>query len=371
MASGNDSLLTTDQCTFLEAAKDDQGINKGSNPYWWDSWDFWLTDNQGNLIGDHPQDGQTCIINVRFHLKYDVQQETGCPLLPGTDYIKAELFLCTPVLAMTPNTATPIPFTNPLNANNPGPDMDPTLFAVDTTDNLQHSKVLVNQASFTFHRNPNDPSDDGHRCLIARCFQHGTILFASPTDFYVPDDQHYGQHNLMILAVPGPRREGAGANFKILTNNTNQNAAQAATIKAVADLNPSKQILDLATPRLQRLPTFKRIVTTPSPKGFNLDLPDFPNATVRDHSNPFSGCLGFLLFLLVFLLGLVGIKFPVPLPTYEADITMNPGQQTNLFFRAVEPSSSRLGDARVYHITHLDAQQRVLGGLTLITVVTS
>ena len=183
----------------------------------------------------------------------------------------------------------------------------------------------------------NGPTDNGHRCLVARCFQHGLISSTTPTDFFVPDDQHYGQHNLNIV----PASQGQPVQHAILTGNGNRKEAVSATLRVGADLHPDRSLLELIVPRLRQIEGFKKLATTPYPGGFSMRLPDFPEAKTLDQSGSEE-------------------------PFYEAIVTLEPDQESTFFFE-VDTSDDEPGIARIYHITHIE-NQRVIGGVTVVTV---
>jgi hypothetical protein len=101
-------------------------------------------------------------------------------------------------------------------------------------------------------------------------------------------------------------------------------------------------------------------VARQAPRGFALQLPEFPTAVVRDRTK--WGCLG----LLFWILSLLGIRFNLK-PSYEADVQLNPGQIATINFTA-DLSSSSPGDAHIFHLTHVRSDGRVIGGLTVVAV---
>jgi hypothetical protein len=342
---------------FLEVVKDDGGQSKGSNPTWWNSWDFSITDpSNSNLdvTSQQLQNGHNYTVHVRLHIAPSAQP-VMCPS-PDTDFVQAEVYLCFPFAATTPTNAKTLLLKTFA--------VDPAQFQTDPT--LTKSKVLSVSVDHVFQHNTADPTDDGHRCLIARCFQHGLINSTSPTDFFVPDDQHYGQRNLFIAAAqPGPMK----IRFPVFTLNGNAKKAVPARLRAVVDLQPGEQLLELVLPQLRQIEGFKEVVTNPAARGFALQLPDFPGAQIRDHSRPNGepqngedkghkrhkkgdGNHG---------------DQPQQ-PFYEALIEMKPAQETTFFFE-VDTSDDPVGAARVYHVTQIDQRQRVIGGVTVVTVV--
>lgn len=422
---GNDPVLASDKCMFLEVVKDDAGQNKGSNPNWWNSWDFSIIDpsNSQDVTGQALLNGHTYTVNVRLHIAPGSDAQS-CPS-PNTAFVQAEVYLCFPFAATTP--------TNSLTQLLTKTQVLPTDFQTDPT--ITKSKVHTISVNHVFQLDPTQPTDDGHRCLVARCFQFGDITSTTPSDFFIPDDQHYGQHNLSITVPPAG---GRMMKFPIMTVNGNLREEAPVTLRVIADLQPHEQLLELLLPRLKRIDGFKEVATTPLKQGFALNLPDFPDVRIQqqfdirgaltgDHPRE-GGRLGAVGRQQVGQLGqeiaeqrqqtlaehhqLPGIEQnqqtlaehiqqPVvehiqqPViaetqqalqaqgrhfeggrerdgehheqPFYEAMFQMKPGQQTTFFFQ-VDTSSDPVGTARIYHVTHADAQQRVIGGLTIVTV---
>jgi hypothetical protein len=207
----------------------------------------------------------------------------------------------------------------------------------------------------------------GHKCLIAMCFNSGESPDTSqPFDVA---DQWTTQHNICVIdcrpdkAVGGGAMRGAAGNnaaggqggcaLEANAANPNNREPEMVLIRAEADLRPDKAVLNAALPLLQQVPGFQRIATT-APSGFNMQFPEFPNAKVVDNTHP--GCLGIVL-------GLVGAYKP----TYEAQFLMGPDQVSPFFF-VPDLSRTPRGEAHIFHITHIGANQRLVGGLTVLAV---
>jgi hypothetical protein len=217
---------------------------------------------------------------------------------------------------------------------------------------------------------------------VVRVYPHGQT--PDSTTFHPGDDQHYGWRNICIVpcnAGPGPRmRIGVGAiggmgrrstnacTFDMATTNVNNAGNEQVVIRVVRDPDPPQRVLNAILPGLQNVPGFQAISDEIQPEGFILQLPDFPNAVIRDDSRP--GCVGLLFYYLTLLLGLLDIKIKFPTlatPRYEAQIEMQPNQST-LFTFATDLSRVTRGKAFVYHLMHVDSNQRIQGGLTLAMV---
>jgi hypothetical protein len=266
-------------------------------------------------------------VNVRLHMAPRSQMQM-CPS-PDIDFVQAEIYLCFPFAATTAGN----PNTRLLNKFSVGL----ALFQPDPS--ITRSKVCTVSVDHPFQLDAvEDQKYHGHRCLVARCFQHGLISSTRPTDFFVPDDQHYGQHNLNIAPAP----QGQPVQHAILTVNGNREEPVSVTLRVVADLQPPRPLLELIVPHLRQIKGFKKLATTPYPGGFSLRLPDFPEAKILDYSGSEDAF-------------------------YEAMITMEPDQETTFFFE-VDTSDDEPGTARIYHVTHIE-NQRVIGGVTVVTVV--
>ncbi len=355
-----DPNLAVDTCDYLEAGVGDQGQNKASNPQWWFSTDISVSlksDTTNTPIPGPFAVGTLYNINVQVHqiaVGSAIASNPPCQRLKSGNAVTVEVWVCLPGAAI------------PLNATQ----------AKQINPNLNNS-VPFGAGAQTIHvpwspsSNPNDPDGistnpaiGGHKCIIARCYQ-------DPDRF--PSDPHSAQRNITIIpGTPSPSPREPGFRFQMVTANTNENAAQPVTIRAVADLAPSEAVLNVLLPLLKQNPEFKQIVSVGRPKLFNLNLPDFPDATVRDETDPFgSGLLGFLLYLLRLILSLIaalfGRKFQLPQPTYEADIVLQPKQITNMILNA-DSSKDQIGDAHVYHITQVGTDGKVQGGITVVTL---
>ncbi len=337
--------------------------------YWWLSPDIQLTDANGVL--DQAIVGKDNLVDVRVH-----RNATG--LLDSTTFINVELWVCDPSLVISPSQ---------INSSRKLFDgvIDPTNLPASTNgwlsevakkvqsalyppaSPLSGQPLLVSQEAgkpplkrkISWQPDNRDPvQQTGHKCLIARCFQDGVPGGqADDACFHAQKDIHVAQRNIAIVPVPmSPRR--MVLNFPVLTNNTNAELSEAATIQVMADLNPDQKVLDILTPGLHQIPGYLRISRT-IPTSFKLQLPDFPHVIVRDNTR--LGCLGVILNWLSF-------KNPRFEPHYEADVQLQPRQVTQ-FTLNVDLAGSRSGDAHIFHLMHINQQQRVIGGLTVVAVV--
>jgi len=349
-----DPGLAGDSCIYVEAIANDGGIHNAAG-VWWFSPDLDInpmTPNHGNAVSDADNN---VVVTVR--------KRSNCTLPPGTESILVDVFVCDPAMGV-PHPSDPVTQLKRINPVN----------TPQTPNSIPPANIPSGGSTplpITWH--PLSTSTDAdrpgpHKCLIVRTYPNS--LSPDGGDFHVPDDPHVAQHNLAIIATskpsPAPREELF--HFNISTTNPNRQEAQAATIRIVADLSPAKNVIDFLIPRLQEINGFRRIANLGLPQGFNLRLPDFPNATVQNNSR--LGFLGFLLYLLFLLLSFLGIRiqFPFTQPKYEAQIQLQPGQFTTFTFE-VDLSSAQRGDAHVFHLMHVGPDQRVIGGFTVVPVV--
>lgn len=268
---------------------------------------------------------------------------------------------------------------------------------------------------------PGEDPNNLHRCLIARCYRTG--LTAPTTAFNVVEDPHVAQRNLVITPVsPRIRRLG----FLIETNSQNLDRVEAATIRAIADRVPSEAVLNAILPSLKQFKGFRQIAQI-APERFALQVPERFAPIIRDQSRPeiitpinpgdipirdtwryvFRDGANFGRFRdavftpNVILQEAVAVrKFNTSLnisnlravsdvkvvpkpnftpgleklveraaPTFEADIKLPPQEVANFTFTADLPENSQTGDAHIFHVMHINEQQQVIGGLTIVAVV--
>ncbi|HYX42331.1 MAG TPA: hypothetical protein VE821_11570, partial [Pyrinomonadaceae bacterium] len=197
-----------------------------------------------------------------------------------------------------------------------------------------------------------DPQSPGHKCLIARCYPDP--LVPSAKNFFVPDDPHVAQHNICIVPCggKGAARIPPRCGLNISTVNVHADKAETVRLRAVFDQRPNEFVRKVVLERLHTLPGFKRLAGA-RPQGFNLQLPEFPNAPVIDQTRP--GCLGGLLG---------GGRLP---PSFEVRVELQPAQFIHLRFNA-DIERATPGDAFVFHILQIGSDGRDQGGLTAVMV---
>src|SRR5579884_802443 len=288
----------------------------------------------------------------------------------GIDTIKIDWWVSNPTLNMYPPSPVSHKYNRKMETVFPGaPVAGKTTTANPETWHPPQGGGLIDPFSHYDPNEPNDPENPAvdHKCIIAVCYPYPSFSPAGD-NFYVGSDPHYAQHNIHVLPANTGSSGGAGGanfSFKITTTNPDAQNAERTTLRVVRHLNPNAAVRAFLQPRLQQINNFRSISNRILPQGFSLELPDFPNAVVRDRSKV--GCLGFLLYILAFLLGLVGGKLSIPEPTYEADIQLQPHQFTAFNFKT-DLSSGARGDAYVYHLSHIGADNSVRGGSTLVLV---
>jgi hypothetical protein len=324
----SDPHLAGDTCIYMEAVAGDGGSHD-PNGVWWLSPDITLT---GPVSGpDKADPGQNNTVEVTYHRK---AATSNCTLPPGTENVTIELWVGNPSLAMAPN--------NP---------------ASTTLIQSIGSRPPAEGASFTEVVNwsppqglpAGDPQSSGHKCLVARCYPDP--LTPKLDGFYVPDDQHVAQHNICIVPCGGPgaaSRHG-DCGLRVTTLNPDAKNPQTVRIRARFDPRPNEFVSRVVLERLKRTRGFKALARRP-PRAFRLDFEDFPRASVSDKTRP--GCLG----------ALAGGS-----RTYEAKIEFGPGQLTHFRFGA-DISNASFGEAFVFHLTQIGADNRGQGGLTAVLI---
>jgi hypothetical protein len=317
-----DPGLSRDNCIFLEAAPGDGGNHV--IPQWWLSEDLIVV---GSPSGRVAIGANTIRVTTR--------RKPSCGLTNETDAVSVEAYVCLPGPVI-----------------NPVPDgAQARRLGLQTIAVPMGAAVAVN---FTLNatNNASQPEGFGHRCLIARAYPDDLVPDAANIE-HLPEDQHYAQHNICIIECgpPGAAREPGPCGFEGATANENAQVADDVTLRLVADVRPSQQVLNALLPRLNQISSFKRLATA-APTDFQLGLPEFPDAKVTRGK---SGCLGILL----------GKKGQ---PSYEAQIQLKPAQITR-FSIGADLSKSSFGDAHFFHLTQVGADARVQGGLTVVMVV--
>ena len=308
-------------------------IDDGASPNWWLSQDINL-----NGFTDMAAESVPNTIDVTVH-------RSQSPLPGGTASIVVEVYVCKPGLNLGPGPNAKLIAQAIMRT-----ETNPEIQAGQTKRLSDVGKII----KWTPNGGTTDPDGPGHRCLIARCYPDS--LSPEPDCFHVVGDQHAAQRNITIAAASF--REPFSV-LQFWTGNNNQEASQKATVRVVADLNPSRRVIEALTPALQAVRGFKRIGNI-APTSFSVQFEDFPEPTTRDNSKPLFGRPFGQLWQLIF-----GRRSPI----YEADIELAPGQQTNFEFRP-DLRGGRQGDATIFHLTHINPNGRVTGGLTCAIVLT-
>jgi hypothetical protein len=318
-----DPTLTKDNCTRMAPS---------ALPSWWLSDDVKLI----NPASGVAQQGATNTVQVT------VRKAAGqCSFPAAADFIKVELYVCDPTGSPFGSIAgnTKVKKIGEAQA-------DPSL-AQD-----------VKQIAWAIPAVPtHDAEKTGHKCLIARAAAN-TLLDPTGNNSlnFLPDDQHYAQHNICISMCSSPCGQ------ELWTGNPDKEGRPKDVVfQLFADLRPSKDVLGVALPLLQTVPGFGRVVNTPPRLGFALEMPDFPTAKMTDHSKAGpKGCMGALSKWL-------GGSKPQPAggqPSFSAQVRIEPGQLSTYRF-VTDLDGYEKGDAHIFHLMHTEAGQ-VLSGITIL-----
>ena len=318
----NDPELTGDACIYIEAVAGYGGAHNRAG-VWWLSPDI-------NLVGptsgpDKADPGQNNAVQVTFHRK---PASSNC-ITSFSESVTVEVWVGNPSLVMTPDNPASTKLIQSIGS--PMPD--------EGTNGVQ----AINWVPPT-GLPATDPQSPGHKCLIARCYPDA--LTPTPEAFFVPDDPHVAQHNLCIVPCGGPgaaRRPGP-CGLPVTTINPNRKVAQTVTLRAIADLKPTKVVRALVLRRLKEVAGFRRLATAP-PAGFKLESAALRRGKVSDRTRTRG-------------------KRP---PTYEVSVTLTRGRLIGFTFVA-DLSKSKLGDAHIFHLTQTGPDRRSQGGLTLVMV---
>ncbi len=324
----SDPKLAGDTCIYMEAVTGDGGTHN-PNGVWWLSPDIKLT---GPTSGpDKADPGQNNTVDVTYHR---MAAASNCTLAPGAESITVELWAGNPSLAMAPNNPASTALIQSIGAPIP-----PEGASLTQVVNWVPPQGLP----------ADDPQSSGHKCLIARCYPDP--LTPDSKDFHVPDDQHVAQHNICIVPCggPGAASRHADCGLRITTLNLDAEKPQTVRIRSWFDARPHDFVRHVVLERLKATRGFKSLARRP-PRSFKLDFPDFPRAEVSDRTRP--GCLG----------ALAGGS-----RVYEAKIEFGPGQLTHFSFSA-DISNASFGEASVFHLTQIGADNRGQGGLTAVVV---
>jgi hypothetical protein len=322
----HDPGLSNDTCIFMEAIAGDGG-NQDPNSVWWLSPDITLTGPVSGL--DNADAGQVNPVQVKYHRK---SAASNC-VFPGDESITVELWVANPSLVMAPNlpgSATRVGFIGaPLPAE-----------GGTGTESIDWDVPAAPP--------PGDPQSPGHKCLIARCYPESGV--PSGSSFFVPGDQHVAQHNIAIVTATA-----RGFTFKVNTVNPARAVFPALTaqakLRAVLDLGPLESVRRTVLKRLQKLPGFTHLRTTPLPSAFWFDVTGHQPSHVVDHSHP-------------------GILNPFPAhtnPSFEAQIALESRHVTPLTFHA-DLTGAVAGEACIFHLIQTSVSGSPEGGLTLVVL---
>jgi hypothetical protein len=315
-------------------------IAHGALPQWWLSPAITLN---GISAGATAQMAPAVnVVNVTFH-------RANSALPAGTSGVLVAVYVCVPGLAMNPADASKV---KQLGSTAFIP-LAQAMAGADTS--LSGVAQTIDWTASTLATQPDGP---GHKCLVAVAYPDSQA--PDPVCFHQAGgpgaaDQHYAQLNIAI--EPVPMHAERPWKFGTFTINPDRAQAAPAMLRVEADINPHPGVLKILLPALRATPGYKRVAVRP-PRSFALQLPDFPNAVTRDRTQP---------GLSARILGLLRIKSGAN-PGHEVDVKLLAGQIATINFTA-DFSSSTPGDAHIFHLTHTRSDGRVIGGLTLATVV--
>jgi hypothetical protein len=326
----NDPGLAGDTCIFLEAIAGDGGTHN-AHDVWWLSPAIELTGAQSGT--DTADAGQVNTATVRFHRKSAASQ---CQF-PGDEALTVELWVANPSLVMSPavrGSAARIGFIgSPMPAEGAGGTQ-----SIDWTP----SGGLP----------PEDPQSPGHKCLVARVYSSSRS--PSHSSFFLPDDQHLAQHNIVILPCPASGPAHGACTLTVTTFNPAalgvpplQNPE--VKLRAVLDLAPKEVVRRTVLRHLQSVSGFQQLRTTPLSGGFKFDLSGFQVSQVVDHSHP----------------GTLGFPPPPNPPSFEARVVMEPRRVVRIPFQA-NLGGTQAGDACIFHLVQTSTHDDVEGGLTVV-----
>lgn len=394
--------LMQDKCIQMESG----------NPPWL-SPDIILTSSLGEI--DKARKGQLNTVTLRARRTVRNLDGSAC-VLPTN--VRFQLWVGLPSLNPPISSAVQVQGFIPYES------LPTTIFNVINPNN---ENELIGQVSKTWTAeellppHSSDTATDLHRCLIARCYPSNV----SPPDaqFCVVEDPHVVQRNIAIVKV----QMGMMFNFPIQTNGINPELVEAATIRVFADRVPSTAVVNAILPSLKQFQGFRQIAEV-APEKFALQVPENLAPVIRDNSRldnlapitpgdiPFRDTWRYVFrdrgnfehFRdVVFnpnvvlqeaiavrkfnsalnvrdLRVVAGLQVAPNLqitprleqlveraaPTFEADIKLLPSQIADFTFTANLPEASQPGDAHIFHVMHIDERQQVIGGLTIVAVVT-
>ena len=327
----------------------DTGINDPSNCYfmndssipphsgtgqWWLSPDVIMSGADPSTATPGVGGAVTSLVTVR---------NNNCTLDPG-DTVRFDLFVCTPSLNIAP--------------------FPPDAF-VATTDAVVAAFGSPTSVPWTVTGSSSDPAGPGHKCLIARCYPFlgpgGKGSTPDPANLspYLPQDPHYAQHNLTVVAV------SSGGMHKIPIKTGNQRLqSQLVLVHAVADIQPSRTTLAAITPSLRATSGFKQIATQPL-RNVSINL---ESLAVKPGGGLFHQIQASIHPMLASSLATVENRFVTAHPTGVLQKVQIGPKAFTTFDLTVDLSGAKAGDAHIYHLTQTTAQGQPDGGLTVVVV---
>jgi len=340
------NLTPGDLCLFIKADPTDTGPQPGTNArpsyaIWWLSPDIVL--NGGTNLA---QAGITNAVQVNFTLK------SGCALpQAANNRVRVELWVGNPALTMTPGS----------NTFQLGGSLVVGPVAGNNLRNFSWTLPTPLPPD-------SDPQGKGHKCLVARCYPNN--MTPDGMTFHQVDDPHVSQRNICIVLCSSPCAQ------EITTANPNPEKAEPATILAIADLEPRKYVVEALMPALKQIEGFQEIATTPPPPFQLVDFKQVPELGKIEPGKIDPGKIDpRKINVRIFepkiidhtkrrIKGRYGRR---KYPNFQADFMQEPKQVTTFQF-ATDMERVKPGMAHIIHLTHIDAEKRVIGGLTLVAI---
>jgi hypothetical protein len=165
--------------------------------------------------------------------------------------------------------------------------------------------------------------------------------------FDLPNDQHVAQHNICIIPCGSPCGQD------VQTRNLNRKTTEKVLIRAVADIEPNAHVLKSVRPLLRAAKGFKRLNTARPPR-FRLEFKNLSEVEYRDNTGKPSP---------------KGNYGRLKVPNFEARLTLKPSKAIKFRFMT-DLHEANVGDAFIFHLTHIASNGDVQGGLTIVAVRT-
>lgn len=302
-----------DRCIYMRAIAGDTGAQANGArivpAVWWLSPDIELTGPvSGADRADPPAPGQ---LPNRVVVRFNVR--ANCT--PADTKARADAWICNPSLVVSPPNGVQI-----------------------GTGLVTWSQITTKEFAWTLPTPTppaSDPQGPGHKCLVARCYPRN--LTPDANDFHRVDDPHVAQRNICIVPCASP------CGLDIETETVQREREEKVLIRAVADLDPDKRVLEVVLGALLEYKGFKRISREVPP--FKLIFKDDREVKIVDRSS--------------------GHGDRARGPHFDAALTLKARERIRFRFQS-DLERSQPGDAHIFHVVHVDAREKVQGGLTVV-----